>query len=245
MTERELERVLGVDVDLMTKEALTDRVIDAVEHGERLWVSNHNLHSAYLVLEDDQMRRWNELADVVFVDGMSLVAASRLSRGRLRRAHRATVLDWMPDVLDAAARGGKVVFHLGGDPGWIERGAARWRERHPGLRLHVHDGFFAAEESPRVVEAINRVHPDLLLIGMGMPRQEHWAVAHAAELDVPVIVTVGAFLGYAAGAAAEPPRWVGRLGFEWAWRLAADPRRLARRYLVEPLLLLRALSRRR
>lgn len=245
MTVRQLEPVLGIEVDRITTEDLIARVSDSMLRGDRLWVGHHNLHSAYLVLEDPRMRRWNDSADLVFADGMSLVAASRLSGGRLRRAHRSTLLDWMPSVLDAAAAHGKVVFHLGGDPRWIDRGAAAWRERHPGLRLHLHHGFFTDSEADDVVDEINRASPDLVLVGMGMPQQERWAAEHAARLDAPVIVTVGAFLGYAAGASSAPPRWVGQIGLEWAWRLLADPRRLARRYLVEPLLLFAALRRRR
>jgi N-acetylglucosaminyldiphosphoundecaprenol N-acetyl-beta-D-mannosaminyltransferase len=242
---RDLERVLGVEVDRITLADLVERVVSSVRSGTRLWVAHHNLHSAYLVLEDDRMRGWYERADLVFADGMSLVAASRLGRGGLRRAHRATLLDWMPAVLDAAARDGKVVFHLGGEPSWIERGAAAWRDRHPGLQVHVHHGYFAPEESAVVIERIHAARPDLLLVGMGMPAQERWLAEHADELDVPVIVTVGAVLAYAAGATARPPRWTGQVGLEWAWRLAADPRRLARRYLVEPFALMVALGRRR
>jgi N-acetylglucosaminyldiphosphoundecaprenol N-acetyl-beta-D-mannosaminyltransferase len=244
-SDREVEHVLGVEVDRITLGDLVERVATGVRSGTRLWVAHHNLHSAYLVLDDDLMRRWYERADVVFADGMSLVAASRLRRGGLRRAHRATLLDWMPAVLDAAARDRKAVFHLGGDPSWIERGAAAWRERHPGLALQVHHGYFAPQESGAVIEQINAARPDLLLVGMGMPTQERWLAEHADALDVPVVVTVGAFLAYAAGATARPPRWTGQLGLEWAWRLAADPRRLARRYLVEPFALMVALGRRR
>jgi N-acetylglucosaminyldiphosphoundecaprenol N-acetyl-beta-D-mannosaminyltransferase len=245
LSSRELERILGVEVDRITLVDLIERVTAAVRSGTRLRVAHHNLHSAYLVLDDDRMREWYERADLVFADGMSLVAASRLGRGGLRRAHRATLLDWMPAVLDAAARDGKVVFHLGGDPSWIERGAAAWRERHPGLELHVHHGYFPPETSAEVVERINAARPDLLLVGMGMPTQERWLAEHADALNVPVVVTVGAFLAYAAGATARPPRWTGQVGLEWAWRLAADPRRLARRYLVEPFALTVALGRRR
>jgi N-acetylglucosaminyldiphosphoundecaprenol N-acetyl-beta-D-mannosaminyltransferase len=245
VTARQRERVLGVDVDAIPTIDLIDRVSTSMLTGTRLWVANHNMHSAYLVLEDELMRHWYEQADLVFVDGMSLVAASRLTGGSLRRRHRSTLLDWMPDVLDEAARAGKVVFHLGGHPDWIEVGAEAWRRSHPGLRLHVHHGYLAAEDSVALVAAINGVAPDLLLVGMGMPQQEHWLAQHGQALDVPVVVAVGAFLAYAAGATSQPPRWLGQVGMEWAWRLAADPRRLARRYLVEPVLLMLALRRRR
>lgn len=245
MSQRELERVFGVEVDVITRLELIDRVVACVSSGTKLWVGNHNLHSAYLVREDEQMRRWFDRVDLVFVDGMSLVAASRLSRGRLRREHRATVLDWMPQVLDAAGRAGMVVFHLGGDPAWIEQGAAAWRTAHPGLDVHVHHGFFRDDEAGEVIAEIAKVQPDLLLIGMGSPLQERWAQAHADQLDVPVIVIVGAFLGFAAKVVRRPPRWIGQIGLEWLWRLVVDARHVWRRYLVEPVLLLWSLRRER
>lgn len=245
MSVRDQERLLGVDVDVITRSELIERVSTAVRAGTKLWVGNHNLHSAYLVRDDAAMRRWYDVADLVFVDGMSLVAVSRARRGRLRRAHRATVIDWMPQVLDAAAGDGKVVFHLGGDPAWIEQGATTWRAQHPGLEVHVHHGYFDHARSDDVVARINDVQPDLLLIGMGSPIQERWAAEHAAALDVPVVVIVGAFLGFAGGVVAHCPRWIGDIGMEWAWRLATNPRHVARRYLVEPFLLVRSLRQER
>src|SRR5690606_20547124 len=117
---------------------------------------------------------------------------------------RITVLDWMPPMLDAAAREGLRVFHLCGHPDWIDRGAEVWRSRHPQLHLDLHHGYFGAEESERVVEAINQAAPDMLFVGMGMQKQERWLARHADSLQVPVIATVGAVLGYAAGATSTP-----------------------------------------
>jgi N-acetylglucosaminyldiphosphoundecaprenol N-acetyl-beta-D-mannosaminyltransferase len=69
---------------------------------------------------------------------------------------------------------------------------------------------------------------------MGMPRQEHWIVDHLDKLSVNVILNGGAALDYFAGVIPTPPRWAGRLGLEWLFRLMAEPRRLWFRYLVEP-----------
>jgi N-acetylglucosaminyldiphosphoundecaprenol N-acetyl-beta-D-mannosaminyltransferase len=74
----------------------------------------------------------------------------------------------------------------------------------------------------------------VLIVGMGMPRQQHWTLDNAERLAVNVVSTCGAALDYVAGAIPTPPRWAGRAGLEWACRLAAEPRRLASRYLVEP-----------
>jgi N-acetylglucosaminyldiphosphoundecaprenol N-acetyl-beta-D-mannosaminyltransferase len=72
---------------------------------------------------------------------------------------------------------------------------------------------------------------------MGMPRQEVWLGRRFDDLDVPVAVAIGGLFDYFAGTSATPPRWMGRIGLEWLGRLAADPRRLGHRYLVEPVLL--------
>ncbi len=67
-----------------------------------------------------------------------------------------------------------------------------------------------------------------------MPRQEAWVAAHLDAIEAPVILTCGACMDYVAGVVPTPPRWAGRVGLEWLFRLLAEPRRLARRYLVEP-----------
>ena len=72
------------------------------------------------------------------------------------------------------------------------------------------------------------------MVGMSMPRQERWVLDNFERLNTNAILTAGATLDYAAGAVPTPPRWAGKLGLEWLFRLVAEPKRLWRRYLVEP-----------
>src|SRR5690606_21110319 len=74
----------------------------------------------------------------------------------------------------------------------------------------------------------------ILIVGMGMPRQEIWVYENRSSLSATVILTAGACMDYIAGAVPVPPRWLGPIGLEWAYRLATNPRRLATRYLLEP-----------
>ncbi len=87
-----------------------------------------------------------------------------------------------------------------------------------------------------VVEKINAFRPHVLMVGMGMPRQERWILHRFDELDANAILQSGACFDYVAGAIPTPPRWLGRFGLEWLYRLACEPVRLWRRYLVEPWL---------
>jgi N-acetylglucosaminyldiphosphoundecaprenol N-acetyl-beta-D-mannosaminyltransferase len=138
----------------------------------------------------------------------------------------------------AASRGWRV-FNLGSSKQVAEQGAAKLRNLYPGLQIEVSDGFFDARsgsaENEALVKRINAYHPDLLMVGMGMPRQEFWTQENFSQLDAHVILSsTGAALEYIAGATPTPPRWSGRIGLEWMFRLAHEPRRLFSRYLIEP-----------
>jgi N-acetylglucosaminyldiphosphoundecaprenol N-acetyl-beta-D-mannosaminyltransferase len=113
------------------------------------------------------------------------------------------------------------------------------RKLYPALQIEVSDGYFDARrgsaENEALIQRINAYRPDLLMVGMGMPRQEFWTQENFARLDAYVILSSsGAALEYVAGAAPTPPRWAGRIGLEWMFRLVHEPRRLFSRYLIEP-----------
>jgi N-acetylglucosaminyldiphosphoundecaprenol N-acetyl-beta-D-mannosaminyltransferase len=233
-----VHELLGLQIGEYDIERLTARVARAIAGGEHIVVANHNLHSVYLCNRDPKLRAFHAAADVTHADGMSVIALARLVGVPLRRDHRVTYVDWMGPLMDAAARGGWRVFALGGRPGIFERAAARLRASHPGLVLAGAHGFFDpapdSAASRAVLAQIAAFRPNLLLVGMGMPRQEHWVHDHRSALDANAILMAGAALDYIAGVVPTPPRAAGAAGLEWAWRLAAEPRRLWRRYLIEP-----------
>jgi N-acetylglucosaminyldiphosphoundecaprenol N-acetyl-beta-D-mannosaminyltransferase len=216
---------------------------DLVEQGireQRKWIiSNHNLHSVYLLHRLAKVREFYSHVNWTYVDGMPLVALGRLYGYPIQRDQRVTHADWFGPLMKLAAAKGWRVFHLGSLQQVAEKGAAKLRRLYPGLQLEVHGGYFDAShgsaENEALVERINAYRPDLLMVGMGMPRQEFWTEDNFARLDVQVILSSnGAALDYFADAVPTPPRWSGRYGVEWLFRLANEPRRLFGRYLIEP-----------
>jgi N-acetylglucosaminyldiphosphoundecaprenol N-acetyl-beta-D-mannosaminyltransferase len=214
-----------------------------VEQGirdHRNWIiANHNLHSLYLFHKHPKLREFYSGVRWTHIDGMPLVALGRLYGYRLERQHRVTLVDWTYPLMELAASKGWRVFHLGSSKGAAEKGAAELRKLYPALQIEVSGGYFDARygssENEAVVERINAYGPDLLMVGMGMPRQEFWTQENSARLKADVILSsVGAAFDYVAGAVPTPPRWSGRLGLEWAFRLAHDPARMFSRYFIEP-----------
>lgn len=238
--KQDLERVpiLGVQVEALSMTDLNAIVVDAVEGQKHIIVANHNLHSIYHYHHDSKMRLFYAAAHHIHIDGMAIVGVGRLLGIPLRREHRVTFVDWIGPLASLAAERGWRVFYLGSQPGVAELGAKVLRHSYPGLRIETAHGFFDPDpdspEAQAVTAKIEAWHPNLLITGMGMPRQEQWIVDHLDKLSANVILNGGAALDYFAGVIPTPPRWAGRFGLEWFFRLVAEPRRLWFRYLVEP-----------
>ena len=215
-------------------------LVDQGIRDHRNWIiANHNLHSLYLLHRHPKLREFYASVRWTHIDGMPLVALGRLYGYPLERQHRVTLVDWTYPLMELAANKGWRVFHLGSSEGAAEKGAAQLRKLYPALQIEVSGGYFDARygssENEAMLERINAYAPALLMVGMGMPRQELWTHENFPRLKADVILSsVGAAFEYVAGAVPTPPRWSGRLGLEWAFRLAHDPARLFSRYFLEP-----------
>jgi N-acetylglucosaminyldiphosphoundecaprenol N-acetyl-beta-D-mannosaminyltransferase len=234
--------VLGGQIDLVRPEEVMAILTAWVAAGGQHLIANHNLHSLYLLRKRPQLAAFYAEADLIEADSTPLLAFARSLGLPARPFHRCTYLDWRPHVWSLADRHGWRVFYLGAAPGVAQRAAERLSADYPGAVIGVSDGYFDAEprsaENLAVIDKITAFAPDVLLVGMGMPRQEFWILDNRPALPPCVILPVGAAFDYEAGAQKAAPRWMGRAGLEWLFRLVSDPRRLWRRYGVEPWSLL-------
>lgn len=230
-------RLLDADMDLITREGVMACVADMVRDKRKAIVANQNLHSLYLARRDSDMSTFYRLADVIEIDSMPLVYWGRLLGFAASRANRCTYLDWRDDFWRLAAAGRWRVYCLGAPPGVALRAAHRLMFEWPGVEIRAHHGYFdhsPGAETQAVVSDINSFRPDVLLVGMGMPIQETWIARNFDALQSGVVLSVGAAFDYEAGLQKAAPRLLGALCLEWLYRLVHQPRRLSRRYLVEP-----------
>ena len=215
-------------------------VAERIRRDEPCTVLYHNLHSLYAYFTDERLRR--DYADTtVLVDGMPVIWLMRAFGLPVSREQRLTYVDFIMPLLRMARDADWPVFHVGQDAATQRRALERVRAELPGIRIDGHDGYFdqspGGAESLAVIDAINAHGSRLVLVGFGAPRQEAWIAAHRERIAAPAVLACGACMEYVAGKVATPPRWMGRVGLEWAYRLFGDPRRFAYRYGVEPLLL--------
>jgi N-acetylglucosaminyldiphosphoundecaprenol N-acetyl-beta-D-mannosaminyltransferase len=231
--------MLGVRLDLFTMEQLTDLVGSALASRRRIYISNHNLHSLYLLRHCPELNAVYDSMDYAHVDGMPLVFMGRSMGIPIRPEHRIAYIDWLPRLFRTAERKRWRLLYVGSKPGVAECGATRFRRIFPNLNLRTMDGYFDTNPDSRggraAIDQINGHEPDILFVGMGMPRQEKWISKVRDRLLANVVfASCGATMDYFAGEIPTPPRWAGPLGFEWAFRLASRPLDLWPRYLSEP-----------
>lgn len=205
---------------------------DIVGNKARYLWGHHNLHTLFLLRRDATVASFYRRCHACYIDGMP-VRLILAGFGRpLARSPRFSLMDHFPALLERAQERGWQLFYLGSAPAVAERARQRIARDYPRLQITVRHGYFPDDEP--VLAEINSLRPDLLLVGMGMPRQEHWLLHRIDELDIGCAAQAGATLDYFAGAQPRPPLWLSRMGLAWLYRLARDPRRLWRRYLVEP-----------
>lgn len=231
-------RFLDVEIDALTIRDLNAIVKNTIEAGGKRIVANHNLHSIYLYHRTPKMRALYRQADYIHIDGMSLVFLGQLLGLSLKRAHRITYVDWIHPLLRTLAAGRRKLFYLGARPEVVAAGAEHIRQHYPDLKFGYHHGYFDrspdGRENQSVLATINAFDPDVLMVGMGMPRQEAWIIDNIDRIGPHIILPSGACIDYIAGATPTPPRWMGKSGLEWLYRFLQEPGRLWRRNLVEP-----------
>lgn len=227
--------VLGVEFDAQTVACAVDRMARWIETGESTYVCITGVHGVIASRDDDELRRIHNEAGMVTTDGMPLVWLSR------RRAPAGTTVErvYGPDLMLAAFARSETTgwrhFLYGAAPETLDRLQATMKARFPRAEIAgaLSPPFRPPEPAEeRGIEAeIAAARPDIVWVGLSTPKQERWMAAHVGRVHAPVLVGVGAAFDFHAGVKRQAPRWVQRSGLEWAYRLAAEPRRLAGRYL--------------
>ena len=233
---------LGLKIHPLSIEELNEKIGEMINKGEKGIVSNHNLHSLYIYHKEKKMKEFYSLSKLIHIDGMSLILLAKLFGIQIQREKRVTYVDWIHPLMKEAAEKKWKVYFIGSKPGIGEKAAEVLKREYPQLMMKTHHGYFSIEQGSHdnlsVLKEIEEYSPNLLLIGMGMPRQEYWVLENYNELKANAILTAGACMDYVAGNVPTPPRWMGRMGLEWLYRLLSEPKRLWKRYLIEPWVIL-------
>jgi N-acetylglucosaminyldiphosphoundecaprenol N-acetyl-beta-D-mannosaminyltransferase len=230
MAEGRLE-LLGAPIDPLTLEEALDAVDRIIAEGRRGQHASVNAAKVVRMKSDPELRAAVAGCELVTADGQPVVWASQLLGRRL--PERVAGIDLMNGLLARATERGYRIYLLGARPDVVGDAAAALRMRHPGVMLAGYrHGYFSRSEEGEIVSVIAAARPDILFLALETPQKELFLARHRETLHVPFAMGVGGSLDVLAGRRRRAPRWAQRAGLEWAFRLAQEPRRLARRYAV-------------
>lgn len=238
-SEQNTQHVQGSEADLPSREVMGLSLVDATAQATiesilapgRKTVAFLNAHCANVMARDPSYADALHRADMVLPDGIGVELAARMTGQRLAANLNGT--DFAPALLRTARQRGLSVFLFGGTPGTAERAADRLCRDMPGLRVvGTRDGYAGAADEGAAIDVINASGADILIVAMGVPLQDVWLARNAERLTPRVRLGVGALLDFLAGNVRRAPHAVRKTRCEWVWRLAIEPRRMARRYLV-------------
>ncbi|HEX7857264.1 MAG TPA: WecB/TagA/CpsF family glycosyltransferase [Sphingobium sp.] len=237
--------LLGYRLHPMTGAEVVVEIDLAVSQSRRLVMANLNLHGMARMYDSPGMTRLLRQRDcLTMIDGMPVLGlANLLSRAHLQRDKRTTSLDFYDDLFALGVSKGWQFAYVGATADVLTRGLDVLRDRFPDLKIAGRHGYFdfpsLAPDSlyQENIAWLRDLSPDVVIVGMGMPRQEEWIEQVQHLVDARVFLPTGAYLDYQVGIQRPAPRWLGRYGLEGVYRLFRSPYRLGYRYLVEPFVL--------
>lgn len=229
--------LLGMPLLKSDTEGLLNRIFGDLAVGRGGWLITANLDFLRRFCHEPTMRDLYQGADLCVADGMPLVWAAALKGEPLPERIAGSSL--LAELIERAAKSNRGVFLLGGNPGAAEGAATVFKARFPDLRIETSAPWVGAPPSAEELETIagelERAAPELLLVGLGSPKQEMLIRALRERFPSMWMIGVGVSFSFTAGQQERAPMWMRRAGLEWTHRLAQEPQRLAKRYLVHDL----------
>lgn len=235
-------RLMNTEIDNLTMDETLDAIDSLIKEDNCSYVVTPNVDHIVQLEKDEELKRVYENASLILTDGKPLIWISNWYKTPIKE--KISGSDLFPRVCDLAAKKGYTMYLLGAAEGVADKAAKNLMNKYKGLNIvGTYSPPFGFEkdklELKKIERQIQEVHPDILIVGLGCPKQEKYMYHHCKELDVPISFGLGASIDFEAGNIKRAPRWMSEHGLEWLYRITQDPKRLAKRYLVDDMKIIR------
>jgi N-acetylglucosaminyldiphosphoundecaprenol N-acetyl-beta-D-mannosaminyltransferase len=224
-------KILNCRFHSLTLDQTVVEIFELIARGDRGWLCTVNVAVLMMARVDARLQAFIDRAAITVADGQPLVWVSRFRSKQL--PERVAGIELVEEICARATKDRLPLYLLGADRKIVESLAVRLRRDHAGLDLiGVEDGYFGADEAPERAKKIADSGAKILIVAMGVPRQEHFIEEQWDNLGVSFAIGVGGSFDVLSGHRMRAPQWVQAIGMEWAYRLMQEPRRLFKRYVV-------------
>ena len=197
-----------------------------------------NAHCFNIAQKNPQYRKALNQGNLILNDGVGIKIAAFILNIPLKENMNGT--DFIPKLLEFSQQQKQSVFLLGGKPGIAEKAQSKIQKNNPDIWFSgTHHGYFTESEVQEVISQINQSKATILIVGMGVPRQEIWLYTYSKKLHhIKIALAGGAILDFLSGNFKRAPRWIRKIGLEWFFRFSLEPKRLFTRYFIGNIIFL-------
>jgi len=230
-------KILDVSFHNISLDEASKTAVSFLNHNTQSTIFTPNPEMMMLARRDSQFMEILNSGNLVVPDGIGIVYASRLTKNKIRK--RVPGIDLVAAVFEQIKNSEHSVFFLGAAPGVAQAAADAAQTRFPGLRIAgTHHGFFTDADDDEIINKINATRADILLVGLGFPRQEKWIARHKCRLNCKILMGVGGSFDVLSGKVPRAPKLFQKLGLEWLFRLLRQPKRIWRQRVLVKFALL-------
>ena len=229
-------KFMNTEIDNLTMDETLDAVDRLIQEDNCSYVVTPNVDHIVQLEKDEELQQVYKNASLILTDGKPLIWISKWYKTPIKE--KISGSDLFPRVCALAAKKGYTMYLLGAAEGVAAKAAENLMKKYKGLNIvGTYSPPFGFEKDSVELEKIKNLvkekHPDILIVGLGCPKQEKFMYHHCKELEVPISFGLGASIDFEAGNIKRAPKWMSDHGLEWLYRITQDPKRLAKRYLID------------
>lgn len=233
---------MNTQIDNYTMEEAIDAIDRLICQDKNGYVVTPNIDHIVKLESDQLLQKVYADADIILTDGKPMIWMSRLYGTPIKE--KVSGSDLFPNLCRLAAGKGYRVFLLGAAEGVAAKAALNLQNKFPGLIIAgTYSPPFGFEKDEKELQNILRIvteaKPHILIVGLGCPKQEKFIYNYRNKLNIPVSLGLGASIDFEAGILKRAPKWMADHGFEWLYRIVQDPGRMAKRYFVDDMKIIR------
>lgn len=231
-------KFMNTNIDNLTMAETLHEIDKLIQKKNCSYVVTPNVDHIVRLEKDEELQKVYKNASLILNDGKPLIWISKWYKTPIKE--KISGSDLFPRVCQLAANKNYTMYLLGAAEGVADTAARNLMKKYPGLNIvgtySPPFGFEKNEqEMNKIKTQIQDVHPDILIVGLGCPKQEKFMYYHCKELGVPISFGLGASIDFEAGNIKRAPKWMSNHGLEWLYRFSKEPKRLFKRYFVDDL----------
>lgn len=231
----EKEKIFGVDICVTTYDGLKKSVIEDIDDNKKSFIVAINPEKILKAREDEKLKELLNSADYQIPDGIGVVYASKLKKGKIKS--RITGIDCMEMLCNEANDKGYKIFLYGAKKEVIKEAKKSLEKKYENIKIvGAIDGY--EKNNDKIIKEINKSKADIIFVALGSPKQENWILENKDKVCIKIFQGVGGSFDVISGNIKRAPIWMQKIGLEWLYRLIKEPKRIFRQIKLVKFLVL-------